>query len=180
MDARIKSGHDDGACGGRVIGRLNQDAHDVGLLHDQEFLAVELDLGARPFAEQHAVADLEVDRDQLAGLVAAAGADCRDLTLRGLFLGRVGDDDAALGLLFGVDTLDHDTVMQRTEFGFSHDVSLDTARFTDLVGSRTPIAMRPYSTPGWRQLDPHYWQSSPWSANRGPEIWPGEVPVKQR
>src|SRR5215469_8503048 len=105
-------------------GGLNQHAHDVGLLHDQELLAVELDLGARPFAEQHAVADLEVDRDQLAGLVAAAGADCRDLALRRLFPGRVGDDDAALGLLFGVDTLDHDAVMQRTEFGFGHEVSL--------------------------------------------------------
>src|ERR1700719_799705 len=77
-------------------------AHDVGLLHDQELLAVELDLGAGPFAEQHAVADLDVDRDQLAGLVAAARADCRDFALRGLFLGGVGNDDAALGLLFGV------------------------------------------------------------------------------
>src|SRR6202011_4409087 len=61
-------------------------AHDVALLHDQEFLAIELDLGARPFAEQHAIADLEVDRDQLAGLVAAARADRRDFALRGLFL----------------------------------------------------------------------------------------------
>src|ERR1700694_2102954 len=103
---------------------LRQHAHDVALLHDQEFLAVELDLGARPFAEQHAVADFEVDRDQLAGFVAAAGADRRDFALRGLFLGAVGNDDAALGLFFGVDTLDHDTVMQRTKFGFSHDGSL--------------------------------------------------------
>jgi hypothetical protein len=31
------------------------DAHDVGLLHDQEILAVEHDLGARPLAEQHLV-----------------------------------------------------------------------------------------------------------------------------
>src|SRR5438445_13847817 len=28
-------------------------AHDVRLLHDQEFLAVDLDLGAGPFAEQN-------------------------------------------------------------------------------------------------------------------------------
>src|SRR5436305_11759186 len=86
-----------------------QHAHDVALLHDQEFLAVELDFGARPFAEQHAVADLEVDRNQLAGLVAAARADRRDFALRGLFLGSVWNDDAALGFFFGVDTLDHDT-----------------------------------------------------------------------
>src|SRR5487761_983708 len=40
-------------------------AHDVGLLHDQELLALELDLGARPFAEQHAVAGLDADRNEL-------------------------------------------------------------------------------------------------------------------
>ena len=74
---------------------LVEDAHDVALLHDQEILAVDLDLGAGPFAEQHAVADLEVDRDELAGLVAAARADGDDLALRGLFLGGVGNDDAA-------------------------------------------------------------------------------------
>src|SRR6202030_1325052 len=85
---------------------LRQHAHDVALLHDQEFLAVELDLGARPFAEQHAVADLEVDWDQLAGFIAAARADGGDFALRGLFLGGVGDDDAALGLFLGVDCFD--------------------------------------------------------------------------
>src|SRR5712671_4037459 len=84
-------------------------AHDVALLHDQEVLAVELDLGARPFAEQHAVADLEVDWDQLAGFVTAARTDRGDFALRGLF--------------FGFDSLDHDTVMQRTKFGFSHEGS---------------------------------------------------------
>src|ERR1019366_8871969 len=83
----------------------------------------ELDLGARPLAEQHAVAGLDVDRDQLSGLVASAGADRDDLALLGLFLGAVRNDDAALGLFFGVDTFDHDTVMQRTKFGFSHDGS---------------------------------------------------------
>ena len=91
------------------------DAHDVGLLHDQEILAVDLDLGARPLAEQHAVADLEVDRDELAGLVAAAGADGDDFALRGLFLGGVGNDDAAGGLLLGIDALDDDAVVKRAE-----------------------------------------------------------------
>ena len=33
-------------------GCLLQYAHDVGLLHDQELLAIELDFGARPLAEQ--------------------------------------------------------------------------------------------------------------------------------
>jgi hypothetical protein len=77
--------------------RSLDDAHDVALLHDQEILAVDLDLGARPLAEQDAVAGLDVERDQLALLVAAAGADGDDLAFLRLFLGGVGnDDDAAI------------------------------------------------------------------------------------
>src|SRR5262245_34036898 len=95
-------------------------AHDVGLLHDQEFVAVELHLGARPLAEQHAVAGLDVDRDQLAAFVAATGADGDHLALRRLFLGGVGNDDAAGGLLLGVDTLDDHAVVQRTELQLGH------------------------------------------------------------
>src|ERR1700726_4423013 len=104
--------------------RSAQHAHDVGLLHDQEFVAVELHLGTRPLAEQHPVADLDVDGNQLAALVASARADPRGFALRRLFLGGVWNDDAALGFFFGVDSLDHDTVMQRTKFGLRHDISL--------------------------------------------------------
>src|SRR4029079_16363320 len=101
-------------------GNVVEDAHDVAFLHDQQLLAVELDLGAGPLAEQHAVANLEVDRDQLAGRVAATRADGGDFALRGLFLGTVRNDDAASGLLFGVDALDHDAVVKRTEFHAVH------------------------------------------------------------
>src|SRR5258708_29972721 len=105
------------ASGGLLLGdALFDDAHDVALLHDQELFAVDLDLGARPFAEQHSVADLE-----LAGLVAAAGANRDHFALGGLFLGGVGNDDAAGGLLFGLDALDDNTVLERTEL---HDVLL--------------------------------------------------------
>src|SRR5690242_12070880 len=72
---------------------LGDHAHDVGLLHDQEVLAVELDFGARPLAEQHAVAGLEIDWNELAALVAAAWAHGDDLALRRLLLGGVRDDD---------------------------------------------------------------------------------------
>src|SRR6202140_5493725 len=122
MDAPGKPGHDELGRGGSMVSS-SQHAHDVALLHDQEFLAVELDLGTRPFAEQHAVAGLDVDRDQLSGLVALAGSDPDHPALLGLFLGAVGNDDAALGLFFGVDALDHDPVMHWTKIGFSHDVS---------------------------------------------------------
>ena len=74
--------------GGLVLGggAALDHAHDVAFLHDKEILAVDLDLGARPFAEQHDVAELEIDRDQLAVLVAGTRADGDDLALRGFSL----------------------------------------------------------------------------------------------
>src|SRR5690606_21963937 len=98
------------------------------LLHDQELLAIELDLGAAPLAEQHAVADLDVERDDLAGLVAGARPDGDDLALLGLLLGRVGNDDAARGLLFRVDPLDHDTVMQGTELHEASSIEINMVK----------------------------------------------------
>ena len=92
------------------------DAHDVGLLHDEELLAVDLDLGARPLAEQDAVAGLDVERDELAGFVAGARADGDDLAFLRLLLGGVGNDDAAGGLLFGLDAANDHAVVQGTEF----------------------------------------------------------------
>src|SRR5262249_5899925 len=55
------------------------------------------------------------------GLVAAAGANRDDLALGGLFLGGIGNDDAAGGLLFGIDALDDNAVVKRTKL---HDVLL--------------------------------------------------------
>src|SRR6516164_9201827 len=104
------------ASGGLLLGdALLDDAHDVALLHDQELFAIDLDLGAGPLAEQHAVANLDVDRDELAVLVAATRPDCDDLALRGLFLRSVGNDDAAGGLFLGVHALDDDAVVKRTK-----------------------------------------------------------------
>src|SRR2546423_11091488 len=119
---------------GRPLGSgdVGEDAHDVAFLHDQEILTVELNLGAGPLAEQHAVADLEVDRDQLPGIVAAARTNGGDFALRGLFLGGIGNDDAASGFVFGINAFDHDAVVERTE---SHAILLG---FCDYfwIGSR--------------------------------------------
>src|SRR6266513_262797 len=65
--------------------------------------------------EQHPVAGLDVDRDELAGLVAPPGANRDDLALLRLLLGGVGNDDAPGRLLFSVDALDDDTVVKRAE-----------------------------------------------------------------
>ena len=74
---------------------LLEDAHDVALFHDQQLLAVDLDLGAGPLAEQHLVLRLQIEGDDLAALVAGARADGDDLALLGLLGRRVGNDDAA-------------------------------------------------------------------------------------
>src|ERR1700722_1961230 len=100
--------------------RLVDHAHDVGLLHDQKLVAFELDLGARPLAEQHAVAGLDAHRGELAAFVAATGADGDDFALLRLFLHGVGNDDAALGLRLGVDTLDNHPVMEWPELELRH------------------------------------------------------------
>src|SRR5215217_1350701 len=73
-------------------GALLEHAHDVAFLHDQQLVAVELDLGAGPLAEQDAVAGLDAQRDEVALLVAGARADGQDLALHRLLLGGVGDD----------------------------------------------------------------------------------------
>src|SRR3546814_7422128 len=91
------------------------DAHDVRLLHDQVFVAVDLDLGARPLAEQDAVARFDIQRLQPAGLVAGAGADGHHFAFLRLFLGGLGDDDAAEGLRFLLDPFYQNAVLQRLE-----------------------------------------------------------------
>src|SRR5262249_55362419 len=118
--------------------KSGEHAHDVGLLHDQELLAVELDLGARPLAEQHLVAGLHVHRDQLAALVASAGADRDDLALLRLLPRGIGNDDAAGGLLLGFDAAHDHAVVQGTEFAFRHGGfphrRAGAARWTETVG----------------------------------------------
>src|SRR5262245_840705 len=69
-------------------------AHDVALFHDQIFDPVDLDLRARPFAKQHAVANLEVDGDDFPCLIAAAWTDRDHLPLRRLLLGSIRNDDS--------------------------------------------------------------------------------------
>src|SRR4051812_48584902 len=105
-----------GRSGGLLLGGCLLDhAHDVGLLHDEEILAVDAHLGAGPLAEQHAVARLEIKRLHRAVLIASAWSDGDHLALLGLFLGRIGNDDPALGFLFAFDAADDNTVVQGTK-----------------------------------------------------------------
>ena len=89
---------------------------DVAGGEDQQVVAVDGDLGAAVLAVDDGVADLDVDGDDLAGLLgAAARADGEDLALLGLLLGGVGDDQAAGGGLLGLVGLDDDAVVEGLE-----------------------------------------------------------------
>src|SRR6185369_4816514 len=82
----------------------------------------------RPFAGQHAVADLDVDGNELAGFVAATGANGDDFTLGRLLLGGVGNDDASGRLRLGVDALDDNAVVKRTKLhGVLHKLLSDSS-----------------------------------------------------
>src|SRR3984885_11356164 len=111
------------ASGGLLLrgGCVLDHSHDVGLLHDQELLAIDLDFSAGPFAEQHPVARFELEWDQLAALVPSARPHGDDLALLRLLLDGVGNNDAALRLFVSFDAADDDAVMQWTEV---HDCSL--------------------------------------------------------
>src|ERR1700751_706532 len=102
--------------GGLLLGLgLDQHPHDVALFHYEVLEAIDLDFGARPSAEQDAAADLDVDRNELAALVAAAGPNRDHLTLLRLLLGGVGNDYATRALRLGVDSLDDNAVVKGAE-----------------------------------------------------------------
>src|ERR1700704_2460241 len=90
-------------------------AENVALLHDQELLAVELDLGARPFAEQHPVAGLHVERLNVPFLIGCARAYGDDFALLRLLLGGIGNDDPAPGPVVLLNATHDNAIMQWTK-----------------------------------------------------------------
>src|SRR6185503_11465651 len=96
--------------------------------HDQELCAIDLDLGARPLAEQDAVAFLEVQRDDLAILAASAGPYGNDLALLRLLGGGIGNDDAPGGLGFAVDAAQGHAIVEGTEFHLLGSNAVNPAR----------------------------------------------------
>ena len=100
--------------GSKQVSSANH-AQNVAFLHDDQVFALELDLGARPFAEQDPVARLDVERGDLAVLAAGAGADSDDFAFLRLLLDRVGDDYPAGGLFLGLDAADQHAIVQGDE-----------------------------------------------------------------
>src|SRR5215831_11572752 len=90
-----------------------QDAEHLVLLHDDEFFAVNLDLGPGVLAEQDAVAIFHCQREGLSVFVDAASADRHNFALLRLVFRRVGDDDAAARGGSFLHTAHQNAVMER-------------------------------------------------------------------
>src|ERR1700704_2745422 len=103
------------------VGLLLDDSEEVFFAHHQQFVAVDLDGLAAVFAEQDAIAHLDVQGDEIALVIALARADGQDFTLVRLLGGVVGNDDARGGLGFLLQALDDHAIVQRTKF---HGISL--------------------------------------------------------
>src|SRR5205814_7864105 len=93
---------------------LLDDAEDVVLAQNQVLFTVDFHFGARVLAEQNRVAGFHVELANLAVLENLAVADGDDFAFDRLLFGGVGDDDPALALLFFLDPLDDDAVLQRS------------------------------------------------------------------
>jgi len=89
-------------------------AQEVRFFDDDELFAVELDFGAGALAEEHAVADFDIQWMDLTVLRAGARAGRDNLVLDGLLLCRVGNKDATYRFLFRGDAPDHDEILKRT------------------------------------------------------------------
>src|SRR5438105_1101811 len=92
------------------------DRQDVVLGHDQVVLAVQRDLIAGVGREQHAVSLLDLEWGTLTVVEQFAIAQAQDLALLRLFLGRVRQDNTAGCFFFGLESLDHDLVVERYNF----------------------------------------------------------------
>ena len=79
---------------------LADDAEDVVLSHDQIGLAVHLDFSAAVFRDEHFVALLDGEGDELAVVITLAGAEGDDFALLRFFFGGIRNDDAALRRLW--------------------------------------------------------------------------------
>src|SRR5215510_9834441 len=104
-------------------GASGDDGEDVAGREDQVLLTGVLDLGAAVLAVDDLVTDRDVERDAVAVVVDATGADRHDLALLGLLLGGVGDDQAGSRGLLRVERLDDDAVLEGLDVD-RHDVDL--------------------------------------------------------
>src|SRR4029077_16929959 len=121
------------------------DREHVLLGHDQVLDFVDLEFVTGVLGVKHLVADFELHRHRGAVVKDPSLAHCLDGALLGLLLGGVRKDDPALGPLFLLRRLDHNTVAQRSQI----HVQIPSSAEFDLVSSPQARAL---STQGGRLL----------------------------
>src|SRR5712692_1772295 len=94
---------------------LNHSKH-VFLAEDEVILSFDLDLRACVLAEEDGVASLDVERPNLSVLQHFAISYRDHFALQRFFLGAVGNDDSALGLVLLGYPLDDESVLNRPDF----------------------------------------------------------------
>src|SRR5580704_11482496 len=81
---------------------------------DQQFFAIDLDFGPAVLTEEHAIANVYVQRHTLA-LFTLAGADGDYFAFLRLFLSGIGDNDAALNGFLVFNTPHDHAVVERCD-----------------------------------------------------------------
>ncbi len=94
---------------------LFDDCDDVFFPKDQQFFPVYFDGLARIFAEQYALADLQIRLDASTVVVAFSWTDREHFALIGFFRGAFRDDKTGCGLGFLIYAFDDDAVVQRAQ-----------------------------------------------------------------
>ena len=113
--------------------RLGEDAQDVAFLHDQKVFAIELDLGARPFAEQDLVASTDIERRDIAIFGLGTGTHRDDFALLRLLFCGIRDDDAACGFFVFFDAAHENPVVKWSESHFALQIEVDDKEQTALA-----------------------------------------------
>ena len=90
--------------------------------HEGVFLLVDFHFSAAIFADEDAVPNFDLERQELAVLVFLAGAQGDHLGRLRLFLGAVRDDDSADLLFAFVEALNNDAVVQRSDVNALYSV----------------------------------------------------------
>jgi hypothetical protein len=93
------------------LGHSADFGEDFVFAENQVLLAVNRDVVSGVFAEQNAIADLDVKGAAMA-LFHFSGANGNDFALMGFLLSRIWDDNSTLRGFFLFQSADQDTVMQ--------------------------------------------------------------------
>ena len=94
------------------LGGCVQNAEDIFLAHDQVVLVIHSDFIAGIFSEQDAIADFDIEGDQLAVFESLTTPDGHDFGFLRFLLGGIGNDDSAACCFLFFDALHYDAVVQ--------------------------------------------------------------------